>query len=192
MKTGGFFLIAGVTQAATLPVWARALDQVREKGRLLVVGCLLVAAAIAMSGPMFPIPAQSNSFSLIAVRQVMLGLSVGPGMVGSLTVGDQELSRYGFEENTATKAAFSACFQAAATLGFAVGPVYGGFMLDSAGYPIGSAVLFALLCLMVSHLLLCLLFPDVCTDSPSCLANSCETPVRSGSRSSSRSRTGQQ
>ena len=105
--------------ALTFIIIARPLEMIVSRGyhnQLIISSFAVSAAAFAISGPMYPLPFKS-SVALVIVRQVLFGASQLPQMVATMTAGMDETKRYGFPDDVATKATFSAIFHTAASIG---------------------------------------------------------------------------
>ena len=151
-KLASFFLISSVTELLSAQLCSRITGIFPDFGYVMIIGLLMTAVSLALSGPMFPMPWEWNSLSLIAIRQVILGSSFAPQSIAAFVGGSKELESYGYPNNTMTKTAFTACILLAMSLGQSIGPVFGGLMLDASAFSIGSAALFAFSILQVcSH-----------------------------------------
>ena len=116
LQIGLIFLIT----ALTFVIVARPFEMLVVRGyhyQLITCSFAVSATAFLISGPMYPIPAKS-SVALVIIRQILFGVSQVPQMVATMTAGLEETKRYGFPDDVATKAAFSAVFNTAISIGY--------------------------------------------------------------------------
>lgn len=114
---GGVFLLTGLVALVLTPVWGCAIQRFGHPHAFSVICFLLWALSFLLSGPMFPLNFEPT-VGLAVGRQVLQGLATGPHLMAPLASGVAEMTRYGYPENTASKAAFSALYNSAYAIGY--------------------------------------------------------------------------
>ena len=124
---------------------------------------------MAVTGPMFPMTA-CETLTMVIVRQLLFGLSVGPPVVGAIVIGMREALSTGLPDNMATSAVVCSFYTTMYAFGYdslkttpicvsykckpsasiGLGPPIGALLVDKLGYREAGSVMFLVQVLAVS------------------------------------------
>ncbi|RWS13943.1 MFS-type transporter-like protein [Dinothrombium tinctorium] len=130
---GGIFLFSGLLYASGNQFWGYLADKINNCHWACIAGFILAAIAFALCGPAYGLPLEPNIW-LVLLAQGSFGMATGGQLVGSFTEGLKETVKRGFPENISTYAMISALFSSGFSTGGALGPVFGGFLVEHYGY----------------------------------------------------------
>ncbi|GFY41822.1 MFS-type transporter SLC18B1 [Trichonephila inaurata madagascariensis] len=130
---GAIFLISGVLDAVSAPVWGIVAEKVPNAQILIFIGgiCFIVCFLVVGPVPFFTFP---TSVTMVLVSQVLLGLGMAGQIVSSLTHGMKLTVERGFPDDVGTYGLISGLLFSAACFGAFFGPTIGGILIDHIGY----------------------------------------------------------
>ncbi|GIX93306.1 MFS-type transporter SLC18B1 [Caerostris darwini] len=130
---GGIFLISGVVDAVSAPIWGYVSEKVPNAQALTFLGGILFIICFLIVGPVpfFHFP---TSLTWVIVGQVLLGLGMAAQIICSLTHGMKHTVERGFPDEVGTYGLISGLLFSSACFGAFVGPSIGGILIDQAGY----------------------------------------------------------
>ncbi|GFY08065.1 MFS-type transporter SLC18B1 [Trichonephila clavipes] len=130
---GAIFLISGVLDAVSAPVWGIVAEKVPNAQILIFIGgiCFIVCFLVVGPVPFFNFP---TSVTMVLVSQVLLGLGMAGQIVSSLTHGMKLTVERGFPDDVGTYGLISGLLFSAACFGAFFGPTIGGILIDHVGY----------------------------------------------------------
>ena len=103
-RAGLLFFVGATASLISTQSSGQLMKRVSLHLPLLVLAYVLSTAAMAITGPMFPIPV-TESLSMVVARQILFGLSVGPPIVGAIVMGKREALAANLPDDMATSAA---------------------------------------------------------------------------------------
>jgi predicted MFS family arabinose efflux permease len=164
---GLIFLVSGLIYAICSQGWGFIINKCTSSALpFSLIGYILSLAFFVLSGPMYPIPFEP-SLTLIIIAQSLYGISMGGQLVGSFTEGLRQLKKLkGYDENDiSTSAAMSSLYQAACALGAAIGPIFGGALMDKYGYAKASISMVLVQIIMIALILMYMAY-EKCREKP--------------------------
>ncbi|KAF8790394.1 MFS-type transporter SLC18B1 like protein [Argiope bruennichi] len=135
---GGIFLISGVVDAVSAPIWGIVSERVPNAQALTFVGGLCFIICFLIVGPV-PFLDFQTSLTWVIVAQVLLGFGMAGQIISSLTHGMKHTVQRGFPDEVGTYGLISGLLFSSACLGAFIGPSIGGILIDYAGYKVATA-----------------------------------------------------
>ncbi|XP_054708606.1 MFS-type transporter SLC18B1-like [Uloborus diversus] len=139
---GVIFLIGGIVDALSSPLWGYCAEKVKNAHYLTFIACLLFITCFLIVGPVPFLPFVTNLTAVI-ISQFFLGLAMAGQIVCSFTHGMKHTVQRGFPDDVGTYGLVSGVLFSVACFGAFVGPSLGGFLIDNVGYKIATSIIVA-------------------------------------------------